>query len=436
VKRDGGSTAGGGGTMGRIGRRKFLQTTGLAAAAAAAGARRAAGMDAAPGRQAAERAPAGASPDVVVVGAGAFGVWTALSLRERGIAVTLLDAYGPGSPRATSGDETRQIRVGYGDREHYSRWALQGFERWKAREQQWNRRLLCRTGRLQLAGQWTPALEATAAVFRQLGVEHERLSHDELRRRHPQLNPEGVEVALFEPGAAVIRAREAIMSAAAAFQEAGGTLQSARALPGRASGARLEDLALASGDRLAARAFVFACGPWLRRIFPDLMRPRLSTPRREVFYFGTPPGDDRFTWPNLPNYSEATYYGFPSIDARGFKVCPTTGEPEMDPDADDRVVSAHQVKRARDYLALRFPALKDQPIVETRVCQLENTPDEHFVIDRHPAWENVLIAGGGSGHGFKHGPVLGEYIADRIMERPGDAAVAALFRLDRPAIRP
>jgi glycine/D-amino acid oxidase-like deaminating enzyme len=197
----------------------------------------------------------------------------------------------------------------------------------------------------------------------------------------------------------------------------------------RRSGRRLEAVALQQGEPLAAGAFVFACGPWLRKLFPDLFKKKLFTPRRDVFYFGTPPGDDRFTHPNLPNYSEDAYYGFPSIDHRGFKVCPT-GEPtELDPDSDERVVSAYQVKRAREYLALRFPALKDQPIVETRVCQLEMSVDEHFVIDRHPDFDNVWLAGCGSGHGFKHGPVVGDYIADRALGRQPSPELEALFKL-------
>jgi glycine/D-amino acid oxidase-like deaminating enzyme len=126
---------------------------------------------------------------------------------------------------------------------------------------------------------------------------------------------------------------------------------------------------------------------------------------------------------------EDAYYGFPSIDQRGFKVCPT-GEPtELDPDTDERIVSAREIKRAREYLALRFPALKDQPIVETRVCQLEMSVDEHFVIDRHPDFDNVWLAGCGSGHGFKHGPVVGDYIADRALGRQPSPELEALFKL-------
>ena len=128
-------------------------------------------------------------------------------------------------------------------------------------------------------------------------------------------------------------------------------------------------------------------------------------------------------------FSEASHYGFPNVDGKGIKVCPVGGDTIMDPDNDDRIVTPFQVRRSRDYIARRFPGLKDQPIVETRVCQLENSVDEHFMIQRHPGWDNVWIAGGGSGHGFKHGPVVGEYIAERVLGRPTDPALEALFRV-------
>ena len=129
-------------------------------------------------------------------------------------------------------------------------------------------------------------------------------------------------------------------------------------------------------------------------------------PRRDVIYFGPPAGDTRFTYPNLPNFSESAFYGFPSLNLRGLKICPANPDSNFDPDTDERVTAPHQMKLARDYVALRFPNMRDQPVVATHVCQLKNTADEHFIIDKHPQWSNVWIAGGGSGYGFKHGPIL------------------------------
>jgi glycine/D-amino acid oxidase-like deaminating enzyme len=407
--------------MTRINRRRFLEATGASLALASSTTIGAQGP-----------AVASGAPDVAVIGAGAFGAWTALVLRERGARVTLVDAYGAGNSRATSGDETRQIRVGYGDREPYSRWAVEAMKRWQTREQEFGRRLMYRAGRLQLAPTWTPAFEATTTIFSKLGVAFERMSPAEIRARWPQLDPTDMGAGLYEPGASILRAREALMAVADWFEQKGGQFALARVRPGRTEGRRLASVALEGGAQIAAGVFVFACGPWLRTLFASVVGSRIDTPRREVFLFGPPPGDARFTWPNLPVFSEASYYGFPDFDRRGVKVCPVGGSVEMDPDSDERVVTPHYVRRAYDYVTRRFPGLRGQPVIETRVCQLENTVDEHFLIDRHPDFDNVWIAGGGSGHGFKHGPVVGEYIADRAMGRPADPVYERLFSLTHP----
>jgi glycine/D-amino acid oxidase-like deaminating enzyme len=276
--------------MRRLDRRAFLKTAGAQAGALAV----------------TPRVRAQTSPEVVVVGAGAFGGWTALYLREKGASVTLVDAYGPGNSRASSGGETRQIRAGYEDRELYTRWVLLAFDRWKARQEEFGRRLLFETGRLLLAPEWDESLKVTKAVLDKYRVPNEVLKHDELRRRYPQMNPEGVGVALLEPTTGVLKAREGCIAVAEAFQRKGGRFRIGKARPGRPSGARLLDVALDGGTALSASTFVFACGPWLPKVFPELMKKKLFTPRRDVFFFGTPAGDDRFSYPNFPNYSEDT----------------------------------------------------------------------------------------------------------------------------------
>ena len=404
-------------------RREFLAVSSAPLGASALNALVPAPLGTAPTTTGAQR------PSVVVVGAGIFGVWTALYLREQGHAVTLLDAYGPGNSRATSGDETRQLRVGYGDRELYARMAQRAMAAWRVREAEFGCPLLVETGRLELARDWTPSLRATQAMLTRLAVPVEALTPEEMHRRWPHMNVDGMGVGLLESTAAVVRAKQSILAAANAFARKGGVLVMQRARPGRAEGRRLVDMETAGGDRFAAQQFVLACGPWLPKLFPELLGERIKVPGREVFYFGTPAGDSRFAPPNLPNFSEDGYYGFPSVDGRGVKVCPTTGPLTFDPDTDERIVTPHEARRARAYVARRFPALKDQPIMETRVCQLENTVDEHFIIDRHPSWDNVLIAGGGSGHAFKHGPVLGEYVGKRAVGEQTDPAFDRMVRL-------
>jgi glycine/D-amino acid oxidase-like deaminating enzyme len=397
-------------------RRAFLQTAGGAGAALAL-------------RSPSAAQPSGSISEVAVVGAGAFGGWTALYLREMGLRVTLIDQYGPGNSRATSGGESRQIRALYGEREIYTRWVLDAFDRWQAREAEWNRRLFFRTGQLSLAREWTRELTETKKVFDRLGVKYESLGRNDLLRRFPQMNMRDIEVGMYTPSTGVLKAREGCVAVAQAFEKKGGSLLTAKADLGRRAGGRLQDLALSTGGRVSAQAFVFACGPWLPKIFPAVMQNKLLTPRRVVFFYGTPPGDERFTYPNFPTWSVDNAYGFPSIEGKGFKVVPTFERELVDPDTNEHTLTAEEVKKGREFVQKWFPSVADQPIVENRVCQREDSVDEHFIVTTHPELSNVWLVGGGSGHGYKHGIVFGEYVANRVAGRDRQPELAATFAL-------
>lgn len=380
--------------------------------------------------QAGPNAPVvGSKPsDVAVIGAGAFGAWTALSLLERGAKVTMIDAYGPGNPRATSSGVSRLIRYGYGDQEIYTRWAVEAMGIWKSREKEWGAKLLFPGTRLLMAERWDHSLDAQRHIFDRLHLPYEIAKHDELRRRYPQIGFEGIESAFVEPDAAMIKAQSAILKIAEVFARKGGVNRIGQARPGSASGRRLQALNLDDGGKVSADSFVFACGPWLRKLFPELLGRKMATPRCEVAFFGQPAGDTRFSWPNFPyvNDGMSTY---PVLDGGGFKVVIPVGGANVDPDDQQRVPTAAHVKRARDWLAVRVPAMKDQPIVDYRVCQFEMTADEHFIIDKHPDYDNVWLAGGGSAHGYKHGPVIGNYVAGRVCGEAGDPELQRIFAL-------
>jgi glycine/D-amino acid oxidase-like deaminating enzyme len=376
-------------------------------------------------------------PDVVVVGAGAFGAWTALTLRERGAKVTLLDAYGPGHPRATSSDEVRQIRFSYGDREVYSRSARNAMLLWQKRQEEFGRKLLFPGGRLVMRRAWNKELEDQKAIFDKLTLPYEVLKPEEMTKRYPQVGFEGVGVGFLDAAAGLLKAREAIMAITEAFERKGGTIRLARAMPGAASGRTMNDVTLAGADRLSAGAFVFACGPWLRQVLPDVLGRVITTARIEVAYIGSPSGDSSYRQGILPNLSEeGTFPGAPAnevsytqsdIDA-GLKIVRGGERGPIDLDRDERIVSARQISRIHEYVRVRFPKLTE-PIVASRVCQADASPDLHFVLDRHPNYGNVWIAGGGSGHGFKHGPVVGEYMAERVSGRPAPPELERFFGL-------
>jgi sarcosine oxidase len=354
--------------------------------------------------------------DVVVVGAGVFGAWTALHLAKRRQRVLMIEAYGPAHSRASSGGETRIIRMSYGADEIYTRWSQDSLRQWKELFAKVDERLFQQTGVLWLAEQDDSRLQASMAVLRRYGVKHETLKRPELKKRYPQVNFDGVTQGLFETESGVLLARRAVSCAVQCALQHGAQLQIAQVLSPHGT-KRLEFIETSMGVRISARDFVFACGPWLGKVFPQLLADRIFPSRQEVFFFGIPPADTRFAPPALPTwlFQAEEFYGMPDLESRGLKVAlDKHGEP-VDPDTQSRLVSQDGAKKARSFVVRRFPALRDSPIVETRVCQYENTSNGDFLIDQHPEMENVWLVGGGSGHGFKHGPAFGAYTATMVL---------------------
>lgn len=353
--------------------------------------------------------------DVAVVGAGVFGAWTAYKLRLAGASVVLLDSYGPGNSRSSSGGESRMIRLGYGPDEIYSRMAQRSLLAWQqlfaGREN-----LFAKTGILWLAHERDPYCEATLRTLRNIGATCEELDHAELARRFPQLELGQVTWGILEPDSGVLLARRAVQAVTQEARSIGVDYHETAIVPPGPTDGKLNSLRYTSGQEITAGTVVFACGPWLPKLFPELLSERIHVTRQEVLFFGVPPGDESFTFGHLPAWIDFNdlVYGLPSIEGRGFKLAIDAHGPQFDPDRGDRVVSAEGLKAGRDYLARRVPRLADAPVTETRVCQYENTSNGDFLIDRHPEFENVWLVGGGSGHGFKHGPAVGEYVAGMI----------------------
>src|SRR5262249_5461634 len=265
------------------------------------------------------------------------------------------------------------------------------------------------------ARQWSRDLTETRKVFDTLGVKYEVVKHDDLTRRYPQMNTASVDFGMYVPSTGVLKAREGCVAVAQAFEKKGGRFITAKVELGRRAGGQLQDVALSTQQTLAAQAFVFACGPWLPKAFPSVMKDKLITPRRVVFFYGTPPGDERFTCPNFPTWAVDSAYGFPSIEGKGFKVVPTFAQPIVDPDMQEHTLTADEIRQGRAFVTKWFPALASQPLVESKVCQREDSIDEHFIVDRHPELSNVWLVGGGSGHGYKHGIMLCDYWAHGVL---------------------
>ena len=352
--------------------------------------------------------------DVAVIGAGVFGAWTAYQLNRAGLSVLLLDAYGPGNSRASSGGESRIMRLGYGPDEIYTRSAQRSLKLWQELFESFASPapLFQQTGVLWLAREHDAYSEATLKTLRTVGARCERLDHAELSARFPQLNFDGIAWGIIEPDAGVLLARRAVRAVAMKAQANGvDYLEEAIASP-----VVDHNLRTTSGKTIKARQLVFACGPWLPKLFPDLLGELIYVTRQEVFFFGVRPGDDLFKPPRLPAWIDFNdlVYGLPNLDGRGCKIAIDAHGPEFDPDHGERIVSRKLTHAVREYVARRLPSLADAPVTETRVCQYENTSNGDFLIDRHPDLENVWLVGGGSGHGFKHGPAVGEYVAAMI----------------------
>ncbi len=378
-----------------------------------------------------------ASPEIVVIGAGAFGGWTSLHLQRLGAKVTMVDAWGPGNSRATSGDESRGVRSSYGDRPHgllWGRWAREAIRRWKGWDEEWGKplrmRLFHQTGDIIMRSSWESFLTETRKNWDQLGTPYEVLTPDEVKYRWSAIDVKGMTVVLHEPEAGVVRARRGCEAVAEVFRQGGGDIRIAWANPGSNAKGKLNDITMRPGTPLVADQFVFALGPWLGKMFPEPMGKRLRTPMGCVFYFGTPPGDPRFTYPDMPSWNIPGVTGWPAlpVDNRGFRVR-TGGGRGTDPDTSERWVDQTLFPRARQVLADRFPDMAGAPLVATHSCHYESSPSRNFIVDHHPAWSNVWIAGAGNAEGYKFGPVVGEYVARRVLGLENDPELIQAFRI-------
>ena len=357
--------------------------------------------------------------NVAVVGAGAFGGWTALALRRRGADVTLVEAWGPGHTRSSSGGETRVIRATYGSHAVYTRLAARALRLWREYGAA-DAGLLRTTGVLWMFGDDDSFGRASAATLAAEGIRLDEVSVSHAAARLPHIDFTGVRTVFWEPDAGYLFARRACAHVVDTFLAEGGTYRQA--------------LVQSPAD-VDADACVFACGPWLGALFPDVVGGRVLATRQEVYYFGAPAGDARFSDPATPVWldcGDRVIYGIPAHDGRGFKIADDTPGVPIDPTTASREVSPGGVDAARRFLARRFPALADAPLVGSEVCQYESTPDSHFIVDRHPDAANVWIAGGGSGHGFKMGPAIGELLASCVLDGAAPAPQFSLARFLQP----
>jgi len=360
--------------------------------------------------------PPGRGPEAIVVGAGVFGAWTAEHLRQAGKRVLLVDQLGAANALASSGCESRMTRSAYGRDAIYTQMAHASLAAWQGLSDRASLPLFHRAGALFLFDRMGEYARDTIAVHRELNLPLKELDRAFLARRWPQIDSRDIAFGLHEPAFGALMARRAVQELVAGFVAAGGIHRIAHAAPSDEAHAVLLD-----GEAYHADAIVYACGPWLAKLFPDLLGSRLFVTRQEIAFVAPPPGDRSFGPGALPCWAdlqgEDLYYGFPDLEARGFKLALDRHGPPFDPDSGDRRMSATGMATLRAYLARRFPALAERPFSEFRVCQYENSAGGDFLIDRHPDRADVFLLGAGSGHGFKHGPEVGRLMADLVLGR-------------------
>jgi sarcosine oxidase len=355
---------------------------------------------------------------IAVVGAGVFGAWTAHYLLSAGHAVTLIDAWGPANSRASSGGESRLTRGAYGKDAIYTRMALDSLPQWQELSATAGLPLFIPNGVLFFFPDDQPYFRDTVAAHEQLGLATEVLSQPEMARRFPMFNFDGIEIGLYEPRFGALMARRAVLTLVDRFVRAGGAYQTASAIAPRSSGPELLEIRLSSGERVGADLFVFALGAWLPKVFPDVIGRRILPTRQELFFFAPPAGDGRFSPEAMPCWADFNdgdmFYGFPDLESRGVKFAHDAHGPVVDPDTHDRWPTQAALDEIIAFRDRRFPLLRGASLTESRVCQYENSSNGDFLIDFHPSWKNVLLVGGGSGHGFKHGPEIGRYAVGRL----------------------
>ena len=352
--------------------------------------------------------------DAIVVGAGVFGAWTAERLRGAGQRVLLVDAWGPAHARASSGGESRLTRTAYGADTVYTEMAWHSLPHWQALSDVAGLPVFHPTGVLFFFENEHPYATATMAAHKAMGLPTELLDAKAMQAKFPQMDFGGIQFGLYEPKLGALMARRAVQTLVDRFVRGGGEYLQARIVP-PAPGKALDAIRTEKGETLSAKHFVFACGPWLPKLFPDHVGGRIFPTRQEVFFFAPPAGDTRFGAAHQPGWADFNggdlYYGFPDLEARGFKIAFDKHGPPIDPDRGDRTPSPEGLENVRTYMARRFPGMAGAPMTEARVCQYENSANGDFLIDTHPDWANVVLVGAGSGHGFKHGPEVGRYAA-------------------------
>lgn len=369
--------------------------------------------------------------DVIVVGLGAAGSSAAMHLARRGLRVLGLEQFDIPTTLGSSGGITRLIRLCYFEHGDYVPLLHRAYELWRELERDSSRRLLFVTGGVYAGRPDGELVAGSLAAARLHGLAHESIDRAELRRRWPQLRVPEDHVALVEPATGFVLCEQAVAAHAELALRAGAELRAHEpALRWSIDGHGVQ--VQTAHDTYAAARLLLTTGAWTSQLAPALGWP--LTPTRQVTAWVWPrrpelfemPTDDAATAANasarLPCWAVehaggGLHYGFPMSrggeTGLGLKIGLHQRMATVDPNVVDRLPQPADDATVRTFLRTTLPDA-DGPLLSLKVCLYMNAPDGHFVIDRHPGLEQVIVASPCSGHGFKFAPVIGEALADLV----------------------
>jgi sarcosine oxidase len=357
--------------------------------------------------------------DVVIAGLGAMGSATAAELARRGVGVLGLDRYAPPHSLGSSHGETRIIREAYFEHPQYVPMVQRAYELWRALEKSSGARLLLETGGLMIGRPDSALIEGARRSAEMHRLPHSMLSAAEVRARFPALHPEQDMVAVLEPRAGVLFPEACISAHLGQAVRHGAVLRFDEPVLRWESDGDLVRVFTSHGD-YRARQMIVSAGAWVGSLLPGLELPFWI--ERQVLHWFDPVGDpDTFAPTRCPihlwQFDEGRFfYGFPDLGT-GVKAAFHHAGVATTVDEVHRDVAVADVDAVRSALR-RFVPAADGPARASVVCLYTNTPDEHFLIDRHPGQPRVLVASPCSGHGFKFAPVVAEILADLVQDRP------------------
>lgn len=352
---------------------------------------------------------------IVVIGAGAWGGWTAFNLQKAGCEVTLIDQHGSGNALSGSGDLTRIIRMAYGGDKNYSALTARSFELWRKYSMEFGTQMIYDKKALWIFRGINPAYaEESVPLMSEMGFKLEELPVDVLKSQYPQINFTDITSAYLEHDSAYLLASESCQQVFRQFQLLGGAFVQEKVTELVREGSQVSAVRLATGELIIADSFVLACGPWLKQLVPEVSS-LIRVSRQEVYYFDVPE-----TYHDLPIWvefreGEEMFYGIPDHFRHGFKFAYDERTWLLDPDSDHRHITEEILEKMKRVLLNRFPELEDPKVLRHHTCVYENSPDGDFIIDKVPEARNAIMMAGSSGHGYKMGPALGELITEHFM---------------------